>query len=211
MTAQEIRETIFQWLVDDTNVDETQELVLLNVAYDKINSMRSWLYLDKSQASQTLSATTSYTQPTDFMYLTRLQVFDGTTYNDVKIVPFSKRFEYNNSERTAFLDVANSQITFTTAPTADVGSTLVWTYQYQPAQLVNATSPVFPRQFHALIGYEMARMYYFNDQPEKDRAWNKELGAEYSILQKQMRDWDTQMRLQTEGEWEPDQWMTDPT
>jgi len=211
MTAQEIRETVFQWLVDDTNIDETQELVLLNIAYDKINAMRAWAYLDKSQSSQTLSATTSYAQPTDFMYLTRLQVTDGTTYNDVKVVPFSKRFEYNNTTRTAFLDVVNSQATFTTAPTSDVGQTLAWSYQYQPAQLVNATSPVFPRQFHALIGYEMARMYFFNDQPEKDRAWNKELLREYALLLKQMKDWDTQMRLHTEGEWLPDVWMNDPT
>jgi hypothetical protein len=211
MTSQEIRETVFQWLVDDTNVDETQELVLLNIAYDRINAMRAWSYLDKSQASQTLSATTSYAQPTDFMYLDRLQVTDGTTYNDVKIVPFVKRFDYNNTSRVAFLDAVNSQITFTTAPDSDIGQTLVWTYQYQPSQLTNSTSPVFPRQFHALVGYEMARMYFFNDQPEKDRAWNKELMGEYAILLKQMKDWDTQVKLKTEGEWLPDTYMIDPT
>lgn len=207
MTGQEIRETIFQWLVDDNNVDETQELVLLNVAYDRVNAMRDWLYLSKSQATQTLSSATSYTQPDDFMVLKRLQVTDGVSYNDVKVVPFDKRFDHSQSLRTAYLDVAGSAAVFTTAPTSDVGQTLIWTYQYQPDQLTNNTSPVFPRQFHALLGYEMARMYYFNDQPEKNRAWNKELSGEYAIMLKQMKDWDTMLRLQTEGEWLPEQWL----
>ena len=207
MTGTQIRETVFQFLVDDTNVDETQELVLLNIAYDRVNAMRDWLFLRKSQASQTLSATTTYAQPSDFMYLQRVQLLKDGSYSDVKIVPFDKRFEYTSQEGVAYMDVAGEQLVFTTAPSDNIGATLIWTYQYQPDQLTNTTSPVFPRQWHALLGYEMARMYYYNDQPEKDRAWNKELASEHALMVKQMKDWDIQMALKLEGEWLPDQWL----
>ena len=208
MTGTEIRETVFQFLVDDTNIDETQELALLNIAYDRVNAMRDWLFLRKSQSSQTISSTTTYAQPSDFMYLIKAQTVDSaSSVNNMRIVPFDLRLEFNTSERTAYMDILNTNLVFTTAPVADVGSTLYWTYQYQPAQLTNSTSPVFPRQFHALLGYEMARMYFYNDQAEKDRSWNKEMAAEYNLMLKQMKDWDIQLSLKLEGEWLPDQWL----
>jgi len=208
MTGQEIRETVFQFLVDDTNVDETQELVLLNVAYDRVNAMKDWLFLRKSQSSQTIASTTSYSLPTDFMYLIKAETLTSdNSLNEVSVIPFEDRLKYIQSERYAYVDILNDNLEFTTAPVADVGSTLYWTYQYQPAQLINTTSPVFPRQFHALVGYEMARMYFYFDQPEKDRAWNKEMAAEHALMMKQMKDWDTQLKLKTEGEWQPDAWL----
>lgn len=194
MTLQEIREH-FQWLVDDDTLDEDRETALANIAYDELNAERSWRYLDSSDTSDTvLSSTLTYALPTDFLQSVKVVLFDGSkTYVDFAPVPYRERLNFKNAGRYYYVDQKNGNLVFLSQDTltAYVGWTIVHEYQYQPAQLSSSTDePVFNRAFHAILAYQMAKHYFFNDQGEKARAWNSEFQAEISSLRAKMIAWD---------------------
>jgi len=208
MTGDEIISQ-FEWLVDDETIDEDQELVLLNLAYDRLNTMRVWNYLATSEESQTIAAgTTAYSEPSDMLYPTAVKYYDssGDGYYRLNLVPYSQKARHWNVSTYVYYDAKNSNFVFTKDPSGAeyAGKTLVIEYQYQPTQLTTATSPVFNRAFHPLLAYEMARHYFYNDQGEKSRAWNKELDSEYNRMLSEMIRWDDMIDTTLEPTAEPD-------
>lgn len=219
MTITQLKE-LFNYLVDDDNVDDDDVLRLLNIGDQKVHSLRDWEYLGKEDRSESLVAgTTEYDLPSDFMFIklsgdkTGVERYNAASnsYTDVKIVPFSQRNSYNNQADCAYLDTRQDKLVFTKDPTDQVGDLIVFTYQYQPPEFISGNedseSPVYPRQWHPLTAYEAAKFYYYNDQPEKDRSWNRELQKEYDTLLEQMVRWDIQLKLADDGEWTPPAYM----
>lgn len=195
MTVTQIREH-FQWLVDDDTLDEDRELALMNVAYDEINIERRWVYLLSADETLNIAAgDTTYAVPADFMFTDKITLFnDVRTYVEFKPVPFRKRLEYKNVSGYYYVDVKNAQIVFLCPDdmTTYAGWSLIHDYAYQPAQFTdNTDEPVFNRAFHVLIAYQMAKQYFYNDQGEKNRAWNNEFDVEFRSLKLKMLTWDS--------------------
>lgn len=209
MTGDEII-TQFEWLVDDETIDEDQELVLLNLAYDRLNTARIWNYLKTSQQTLTIATgTAGYTAPTDMLYPTNLSYYDssGPSYYPLNLIPFDERTLHWNVGGYVYYDKKNDKFYFTRTPDGTeeyAGKTLVVDYQYQPTQLTVSAEPVFNRAFHPILAYEMARHYFYNDQGEKSRAWNNELDSEYMRMFTEMIRWDDMVQSALADSFEPD-------
>lgn len=186
----------FYWLVDDDTLDSTRAVVLLNQAYDRLMMKRAWVFLYKTDTAQTASSsTTSYDAPTDQLFPIAVRFYHANHgySDDFKPIPYKKRRQYHNVSGYYYYDFRQAKIVFTAAPTSYSGWTIEQDYAYQPAQLATNTSPVFNRAFHPLIAFEMARFYWFNDQDEKDRTWDKELGGEYKEMFFDMLQWNNRL------------------
>ena len=207
MTGQDIIDH-FQWLVDDENVDETRELVLLNRAYYRLCSKRIWNFLKAVDESQTITASTkTYDCPTDTMVLLQNNWYKDSlgNYSEKNKVSFQSRLKYATSTKYYWYDKKNNKFALTRNPTdSEVGNTLVLDYIAKPAELTTATSPVFDEGFHTLLAYEMMRQYYYNDQGEKNRSWNREAQSEYDEIYKDMINWDNNL---DPNQLEADEWV----
>jgi hypothetical protein len=182
------------------------------MAYDRVNAMRSWNFLRKEDETHTIATgTTTYALPSDFLYLTdedaiKLINSEGG-YTQLKIVPFRERREWRGNKNVVYIDVANSNIIFPVDSLADFsGLTMNITYQYQPTQLTTSTSPVFQRAYHLILAYYAAKHFWYNDQVEKERAWTREMEAEYQMLVKEMNFWDDNLEHALAPTWRPKAW-----
>lgn len=213
MDGQEIID-LFEVYVDDSLAAAT-ELILANQAYDRLNVKRFWNYLYSVDATQTISANTdSYSLPSDFLYPIGVKLLDsdGNYSQPYLPIPFKDRRRAQNSGRRYFIDLKNSQMTFTATPDGNlVGQTIEQDYAYQPAALTVATSPVFNRAFHPLIAMEMARFFWYNEQDEKDRSWDRELKREYDVMFSEMEKWDGMLETGLAPNWEPEPWLPENT
>jgi len=204
MTATEIIQDIFELYVDDTSeLSTTEELALLNRIYKRICRQRSWAIL-KTQASGTISqsGTTYYiTLPTDFGFLidnnqtdgddSPKVIFVGSSYVPYKVINFSDRRQHRDSDGYAYIDLANNRIVFTGNPTSN-GTTYEFDYIKIPADLVAGDSPVFPADFHPIIGYGMAVDGYIIQLFDRARSYQQENQIKYNEGFKDMCLWDSQ-------------------
>jgi hypothetical protein len=172
MTTQEIIDQIFHPYTDDTTeLSDSEELALANRVYKKICRSRPWEFL-KTEATGTTSTSVPYVSlPSDFAFfaengnLTDTSqyndgnaspkfVFVGTAQRKYQIINYSDRRQYADKDGYAYLDLANSRLVFTLQPaTAESYS---FDYIKVPDELTANTSPVFPSDFHPIIGYGMA-------------------------------------------------------
>lgn len=192
MTTQQIIEDIFRVYVDDTSeLSSTQELALANRIYKKICRQRPWEFLKKTTTG-TLSSSVAYiTLPTDFLYMAENNqsqevseningakvVFVGSDYRPYKVINFSDRRKYREQDGYCYIDLANSRLVFTKQP---VGTSYEFDYVAMPADLILATSPVFPADFHDIIGYGMASDDYIIQQFPKAQSYAVENLSKYN-------------------------------
>lgn len=202
--------TQFETLVEDDTTSSTQVLIWLNAAYDMINLKRPWNYTKKTDTTKTVAAATAaYALPSDFQYpLGRVWLRDSNlNYTPLNMVSFEDRFNHVTDPLAVYIDVINSQLTFVTTPAAGsslVGQTIVLPYAYAPTQIAGGTSPVFVRGAHMLLAYEAAKLFWYNDQSEKDRAWNREMQSEFNRLYEVLETWDARMDAGATGNaWNP--------
>jgi len=198
MTDPEIL-TQFEGLIDDT-LDQTLEIQLANTAKNRFEREQKLLIHQKERATQTTTAgqtyTTSYTLAADFRAWVNL--YRGTTL--LHPVPFAKRVSHRSSPDRFWTDHRQSK--FYLAGTQGVAETLTETYIYKTddisASTVSsaATTLTWPSEFHALLAYEMAKVYYAIDAGDKSRAWDDRWEAHYAILRKAFIDWDADLKLQ---------------
>lgn len=210
MTGEDII-THFRWLVDDDGgVDSTQEVTLLNEAYDLLCILKTWVFLRSTHTSNIITAgDTTYALPTDFLSSNRIVLRESSTSDNFvvcKQVPFEERLNYIGDQTKYYIDLKNSQVVFCEDPASYSGWQMVHEYQYQPAQLSTSTSPVFNRAFHTILAYEMAKKYYFNDQGEKSRSWNSEMEREYNRIFAAMMSWDGLNQLSDSPSARPFDW-----
>ncbi len=212
MNGEEIGEK-FEWLVDDDNTEAARVLELANTAYDVLMTERRWNFLRKEDSSHTLIAgTVNYATPSDFMYPIAVYRYNASTlsFTPMKIIRFDDRMKNHKATDVLYFDPANSRLTLTETPAIQgiTGQVLYIVYQYQPEQLLTSTSPVFNRAFHSLIAYEMAKMFAFNDQQEKERSFNKEFQKEYDSLKAAMIAWDAHFEFGISPDFMPDEnWL----
>jgi len=199
MTAQEIINKFFD-LVDDDNTDSDRALELLNTSYDALLTARLWNFLRKEDSSGTFSGSTlAYNNPDDFMY--PIKVFRYNTsndaFNEMKIAPMNDRMNYHKRSGVVYYDMAQGKLMLTQTPDAQgiSGEKIFQLYQYQPDQLTTDDEPVFNRAFHSILAYEMAKIFWYMDQQEKDRSFNREMQAEYDYLRKAMESWDARIEF----------------
>lgn len=206
MTGQEVIDEFYDFVDDDT-MDATRALHLANVAYDRVNAKRLWHYLDAEDTSKTiLAGTRSYALPSDFLYTRTVKLYSSSSKFDapLKPVPFRERSRYEGVQGFYYIDVKNSTFVLTCdPPSADVGKTIYHDYSYQPAILTTSSSPVFNRAFHSMLVYEMARMFWYSEQDEKDRSWNTEANNEYMIMFNDMISWDAKLDSGMEPDMNP--------
>ena len=200
----------FRWLVDDDTVDSTQELTLLNEAYDFLCASQFWFFLRKTDTSNTIAAgDTTYALPSDFLFTKVIylrQSASSTTYVKCEPVRYEDRLHYLGDATKYYIDQANSQVVFCADPSNYAGWLMYHDYQYQPTQLSTATSPVFNRAFHTILAYAMAKAYYFNDQGEKQRSWNTEMQDEYDTKLGGLRAWDGANQMHGQPTADPFNW-----
>jgi len=210
MTGKDLREQL-QFYVDDEGLSASRELLLINQAYQTICTEKYWNFLVKEDSSNTLAAgTTSYSLPTDFTYLNKVYIFDPTenNYEEVTIVPFQRRMQYQNTNGYCYIDSANNNLIFlsTEQVRANSGKTLLISYQYMPADIEEATEPVFNKAFHRLLSMEGARIFWLNDQQE-DGTWSRDIRREYDDLKNKMEEWDDRLDSTLDNAWDPPQWV----
>lgn len=208
MTAQNIINEIFQVYVDDTSeLSAIEELALLNRIYKRLCRQRSWVIL-KTSATGTISQSgTIYyiTLPTDFGFLAGNNqtddndspkvIFVGSNYVPYKVINFSDRRQHRDSDGYAYVDLANNRIVFTGNPTAN-GTTYEFDYIKIPADLAVGDSPVFPSDFHPVIGWGMAVDSYIIQLFDKARSYAAENQIKYNDGFKDMCLWDSQFYIE---------------
>lgn len=196
MTKQEIIALCQNSYIDE-QLDSDEASVLFDNAYDRINSKRAWFYLTRSDVSNTIVAgTKAYNGPSDFLFHKAARFYDSARdlyplgRRDLKPVRFQDRRAYYNSFGFYFVDPSNNQVVLTFNPTQFSGMKLEQDFTTLPAALDDDEEPVFLRTFHPIIAYEMAAIYYYKEQDEKDRSYVPELKREYDAMYNDMVKWD---------------------
>ncbi len=198
MTDSEIL-TQFEGLIDDT-LDQTLEIQLANNAKNRLERELKLLIHQKGRETNTTTPgqtyTTGVTLSTDFSMWVPL--YKGTQL--LRPVPFKFRVAHRSSSPDRFYTDHRAG-TFHLTGTQGTAATLVETYIYKTTDITAAsvtagtTTLTWP-DFHSLISYEMAKMFFAIDAGDKARAWDDRWEAHYSLLRKAMVDWDADLKLQ---------------
>lgn len=210
MTTQDIVTDIFELYLDDTSeLSSDQELDLADRIYKKVCRFRPWEFLKTSQTG-TLSTSVPYVSlPANFAFLAENNlttdnsvsiennaspkvVFVGTSYRPYQVVSYSDRRQYLNKDGYAYLDLVNSRLVFTLQPT--VADSYEFDYVKVPDTLTLITSPVFPSDFHPMIGYGMAVDGFIIQLFDKARSYAIENQAKYQSYMDDLSYYNAQLR-----------------
>jgi hypothetical protein len=212
MTGAEIIAQFEQYVDDLTELSTTQELILLNKIYHKICDLRPWEFLKKEKTG-TMTTTTTVAFPDDFSHL--LENFNytdnsisteinskpcvvfissngGSTYNPFRVVNWSDRRQYVNTNGVCYIDYAASVITFPYAQSS--GALYNFDYKSVPTNLTTGTSPVFPDRFQHAIYHGMAVDDMIIQLFDKARSYAKENQGAYKDYVDSMALWNANLQ-----------------
>lgn len=212
MTGAEIIAQFEQYVDDLTELSTTQELILLNKIYHKICDLRPWEFLKKEKTG-TMTTTTTIAFPDDFSHL--LENFNytdnsisteinskpcvvfissngGSTYNPFRVVNWSDRRQYVNTNGVCYIDYAASVITFPYAQSS--GALYNFDYKSVPTNLTTGTSPVFPDRFQHAIYHGMAVDDMIIQLFDKARSYAKENQGAYKDYVDSMALWNANLQ-----------------
>ena len=212
MTGAEIIAQFEQYVDDLTELSATQELILLNKIYHKICDLRPWEFLKKEKVG-TMTTTTTIAFPDDFSHL--LENFNytdnsisteinskpcvvfissngGSTYNPFRVVNWSDRRQYVNTNGVCYIDYAASVITFPYAQSS--GALYNFDYKSVPTNLTTGTSPVFPDRFQHAIYHGMAVDDMIIQLFDKARSYAKENQGAYKDYVDSMALWNANLQ-----------------
>lgn len=210
MNGKALREKL-QFYVDDASLSATQELDLINQAYQVVCTDRYWHFLTTEDTSNTLAnGTTAYSLPADFLYLNSVDIYDTSSKSrtSLKVIPFQKRMDFLDEQGYCYIDHKNQNVVLLSSAqaAAQAGKTLIINYQYQPANITESTEPVFATPFHDLLALEGAMMFWINDQQDNGE-WYTKTRQNYEKLKQEMIRWDYTMAMGTDNQWYPDEWV----
>lgn len=212
MTGAEIIAQFEQYVDDLTELSTTQELILLNKIYHKICDLRPWEFLKKEKTG-TMTTTTTVAFPDDFSHL--LENFNytdnsisteinskpcvvfissngGSAYSPFKVVNWSDRRQYVNTNGVCYIDYTASAITFPYAQSS--GALYNFDYKSVPTNLTTSTSPVFPDRFQHAIYHGMAVDDMIIQLFDKARSYAKENQAAYKDYVDSMALWSASLQ-----------------
>jgi len=198
MTGQQLIDKL-NYLVDDTTLDSTRALELINAAYQGICSRRVWNFLVTSDTSNTISSsTTAYALPSDFLLPVAARTYDATqdSYDEMAFVPFSARRKYHNSSGYVTIDKVNDNLELTSSPSDDlIGDTIELDYTYLPTDVALGTSPILPTAYHSILAYEAAKNFYYAEQSDlvTEGGFDARMAGEYNRLYSGLIDYDMQL------------------
>lgn len=185
MNGEQIKEYGKELIDDDFGSNED---VIMNAAYHEVLAVRPWHWLLKWDESQTLDGNYQIDIPTDFGNTWpddedgRGYLYYGDEYSKYYQVSKENKHKYKDISGFFYVDHALDKIVFTGLP--PTGKTVRLPYQYIPADITDATSPVtgFKAAYHPLIAHKMAMIFYITEQEEKNRSYRPENAAEYTRL-----------------------------
>jgi hypothetical protein len=185
-------------LVQDTS-PESWFYNALNVAKDSIEEQRDWEFLRVLDTSSTRASgatvSASYTLPTYFRQPLTLTVGSDTTprqlisMGDARVLRDEPGYWYIN----------HSASTYHLTGTEGAGGTIYLYYTKSTPDLDASGTPVWPSRFHRLLGYDVARQWFLQDQGEKEFSWAAEMDAEARRLLNAMILWDESLKSQAQN------------
>jgi len=180
MTGSEIVAMFAQIIDQEGNnpLDSVFTYQLLNLARTKLEDETDWEYLKKKW---TITGTTL---PTDFSEPIKLIC-------DKDYVPLHPFEDYEFYDDGYYIDYASGTINAIDTYPAPV----ILTYKKTGADITDATSPVFPSRFHAILAYEMAFVYQAGiDGDDLNFRMSAEHKMQYGMLKKLMLSWDADIK-----------------
>lgn len=198
-----------QYLDDTSELSSSEELNLAQKVYDDICNATEWEILKKT-ASGTLSTTLPYvTLPTDFNHICSNAehtdntisyqgnsapkvVFVGTNNQQYRLINWSDRRQYENSDGYCYVDIVNGRLYFTKQPSSS--QSYSFDYIYVPTALTLTTSIIFPERFNSLIYHGMAVDGYIIQQFDKAKSYAKENQIKYDNKLEEMKLWNASLR-----------------
>lgn len=191
-TAQDIISQFELYVGDTTELSTQEELALLNKIYFKVLDAKPWEFI-KKEFSTTTNGTNSVNLPTDFKYFTENYNYTDNSYSTeissapkvvyvgtqiFKIINWSDRNRYINTNGYCYVDIANRKLMFTTPQTA--GQTVKADYIYIPDKLTLSDSPVFPETYTPVIYHGMCVDDMIIQLFDKARSYSQENQMQYN-------------------------------
>lgn len=199
LTGQQIRD-MFTELADD-DMSDPQAYIFMNLAKDQIESQRDWNFNRAFDNSKTVAAGDNYlsmkTLPADF-FSPRNLFFSGDLIPLISI-NFDERERYKDVYKRWYIDWVNGQFAVCGAPGA-AGRSLDMYYARSTPTITADTSPVWPAQFHPILGFKMTEMFQSaqdNDREGVSFKSSRENLRLYTDLWKAMLAWDSKLKTMT--------------
>ena len=193
MTGTQIIEQ-FETIIDDT-LDQTQELIILNMAKSQIEGGRDWNFLRAYDGSITANASdtylTAHTLPTGFLSPRKLYLNGELT--PYMLIPFEERDRYKDIYKRWYIDWINQQ--FFLCGKVGQATAIHLFFQKYTDDVTLTTSPQWPTIFHPLIAFKMAEI--FMSGMEADEV-NRAMAPANRLIQKELLNqmilWDAKMK-----------------
>lgn len=194
-----------QLYLDDMSELSTAEFGdLFDKMYRKVNSNRPWEGT-KAEGSATTSTSVAYVAlETDFLFLTQNAnytdssepadfpvVFRGSNYTPYKVVSWSDRRQYRDSDAHAWIDYPNLRLYFSKTPS--VVEAVEYDYHRQMPALANSDEPWFPAEYHDVIYHMMVADDFMIQHSDKAKSYrNENMKAAQDYLE-EMAYWNSQL------------------
>ena len=174
----------FEAMVEDS-MDTDLAYQLMNDAKDEIEAERDWLIL---QTFQNLAATTAARNLPDD-YVRTVSMYVGT--QPYMQIPFHQKHLFASAALRWYLDMKNDQYYLLGS---SLNGTINHCYIYKTPDIEPSTSPVWPSQFHMLLPFKMAEIFYAVDGGDRIRAWDDKWTLKAASIRRRMIDWDVNLQ-----------------
>lgn len=197
MTGSELK-TMTESILDDT-VDDVLFYQLLNVAKNRIEDSRPWIFLRALDSSLTATvgdnSTISRALPTLWRRTYKLMV---GKYQKYEQVPFDEQHTWRYSSNRFCVDVANS--VYYLLGSVGTADTIYHYYIKATADIDSAGSWNAPSRFHPILAYEVAGYVMMGvDADDVFARMSPENKAAAQALTSSMELWDTQLQIDAQG------------
>ena len=195
MLASEII-TRFELFMDDgTELSSAESLIVLNKISQLVANTNNWEILKQGYSGTGTGTTVAF--PTRFSHLV-----DNANYssdNDYangtvifvddapyKVVSWSDRKQYEGQSDKAYLDMANSNLVFTSSV---AGKTVEFDYIQYPATYTASDTVWIPDRFADILYHGMCADDYVIQQSDKAKSYRDEHLNAYKMWLNEMKSW----------------------
>jgi uncharacterized membrane-anchored protein YjiN (DUF445 family) len=189
--------TMVESIMDDT-IDDVLFYQLLNVAKNRIENERPWMFLRKLDSSLTTTvgdnSSISRALPTDWRRTYKLMV--GLDQQFIQ-VPFDEQHQYRYSSNRFVIDVAGN--VYYLLGTLGKADTIYHYYIKKTDDITAVTSPVW-NEFHEILAFDTAGYAMMGTDADDIYARmspeNKNMAL---MLKNSMEAWDFQLQIDAQG------------
>lgn len=204
MTKEEIITKAQLYLDDSSELSTAEFSDLFDKMYRKVNTNRIWEGTKKEGSGTTSTSVAYVALASDFLslvannnyadsneYANRPVIFRGANYTPYKVISWSDRRQYRNTDGYAFIDWANQRVEFTKQPT--VAEAIEYDYQASMPELANAESPWFPEEFHDVLYHYMVADDFVLQHSDKAKSYANENIAMGDKILERMIMWNARL------------------